>query len=214
MEGSMDCQGNNNHHRKKPTPAPKTPQTTTTTTKQKEPALPATSHFSGQVMAWDGSTYMPCLSTCLSHSEPCENARPQNSHGKRFSVLIAAPWSENLIRSVRRKQNCYLCAVGGGRRVKSTFIRKPPLLPALVKPSVKAISRFLTLSPPGFSPRGVSWLVLKNHPWFPGPQPPHASSRPQLLPSQIIWGFLVQRTPNSVSAGLSAASPPSGTLCQ
>lgn len=71
---------------------------------KKEPGLSATSHL-GPRHSWDGLTYMPCLSTCLSHSEPCENARPQNSHGKRFSVLRAAPRSENLIRSVKREQS-------------------------------------------------------------------------------------------------------------
>lgn len=77
---------------------------------------------------------MPCLSTCLSHSEPCENARPQNSHGKRFSVLTAAPRSENLIRSVRRKPKCcHLGAPGVGRRDKSTFIRERALFPSLEK---------------------------------------------------------------------------------
>ena len=73
-------------------------------------------------------TYTPCLSTCLSHSEPWENARPQNSHGKRFSVLTAAPRSENLKRSVRRKQACYLWA--GGAEEKSVFTRRPLSFPA------------------------------------------------------------------------------------
>lgn len=152
---------------------------------KKEPGLPATSHL-GQKHSWDSTTYMPCLSTCLSHSEPCENARPQNSHGKRFSGLIAAPWSENLIRSVRRKQKRYLCAVGIGRRDKSTFIRKPALFPSLENPFMKAISRSLILSPIWLFTKGY----FKNRSWFPGPKRPHSTSLAQLLLLQIIWVFL------------------------
>lgn len=131
---------------------------------KKEPGLPATAHF-GQKRSRDSATYMPCLSTCLSHSEPCENALPQNSHGKRFSGFIAAPWSENLIRSVRRKQKCYLCAMGIGRRDKSIFIRKPTRLPSLENPCVKAVSRSLILPP--------TWPFTEGHfktcSWLPGP---------------------------------------------
>ena len=107
-------------------------------------------------------TYMPCLSTCLSHSEPWENARPQNSHGKRFSVLIAAPWSENLKRSVRRKQAYYLWA--GGAEEKSIFIRS--LLP------FPDSLLFLLLA---FHQRIVSW---NSRELFPGPRHPHLSSPP------------------------------------
>lgn len=52
-------------------------------------------------------TYMPCLSTCRSHSEPSVNDRPQNSHGKRFS---GAPLSGNIM--------------GSGKRQHSPWIRK------------------------------------------------------------------------------------------
>lgn len=123
-------------------------------------------------------TYMPCLSTCLSHSEPWENTRPQNSHGKRFSVLIAAPRSENLIRSVRRKQKCYLCA-GERAEEKSTSIRKPRLLPSVPKPFSETNFQI----PYSFS----YWLFTKGYflklsqelfLWFPSPRCPHFSSPP------------------------------------
>lgn len=47
-------------------------------------------------------TYMPCLSTCRSHSEPSVNDRPQNSHGKRFS---GAPLSGNIMGSGKRQHS-------------------------------------------------------------------------------------------------------------
>lgn len=47
-------------------------------------------------------TYMPCLSTCLSHSEPSVNDRPQNSHGKRFS---GGPLSGNIMESGKGKHS-------------------------------------------------------------------------------------------------------------
>lgn len=46
------------------------------------------------------STYMPCLSTCRSHSEPSVKDRPQNSHGKRFSGALL---SGNIMGSEKRQ---------------------------------------------------------------------------------------------------------------
>lgn len=210
MEGSMDCQGNN-HHRKKPTPGPPNPTNNNNHNKTKRTCSPC--HFSF-LWASDGlgwlnlhavSQHMPFPLRAL---WKCPSAKFTR---KTFLGVNSSPMVGKSHQICEEKAELLpVCLLWEGAEELSPH----SLGPALVKPSVKAISRCLTLSPPGFSPRGVSWLVLKNHPWFPGPQPPHASSRPQLLPSQIIWGFLAQRTPNSVSAGLSSASPPSGTLCQ
>lgn len=47
-------------------------------------------------------TYMPCLSTCRSHSEPSVKDRPQNSHGKRFSGALL---SGNIMGSAKRQHS-------------------------------------------------------------------------------------------------------------
>lgn len=57
-------------------------------------------------------TYMPCLSTCRSHSEPSVNDRPQNSHGKRFS---GAPLSGNIMGSGKGSIACEFRSAGAGR---------------------------------------------------------------------------------------------------
>ena len=51
-------------------------------------------------------TYMPCLSTCRSHSEPSVKDRPQNSHGKRFS---GTPLSGNIMGSGKRQHSQWKC---------------------------------------------------------------------------------------------------------
>lgn len=139
----------------------------------------------------DGSTYMPCLSTCLSHSEPCENARPQNSHGKRFSVLIGVPQSPNLISSAKRKQSCSQCPVGvGGRQGESPFTGN--LSPSPGGPPFSASNSQAPRPTLGF-PGGHflnSFLELL---LALGPKPPHLYSHPpQQLPSQITQGFLAR----------------------
>lgn len=145
---------------------------------KKEPGLPAT-FPSGQRRSWDGLTYMPCLSTCRSHSEPCENARPQNSHGKRFSVLRAAPRSENLIRSVRREQTCVTCVLWEQAEERSQHSLRHLLSSFYLESQRESNFQIPYFLLPGFPTKGISWIALKNFSWFPGssiPIPHHLPS--------------------------------------
>lgn len=62
------------------------------------------------------TTYMPCLSTCRSHSEPSVNDRPQNSHGKRFS---GGPLSGNIMESGKGKHSLWIFKCKGKKGLLS-----------------------------------------------------------------------------------------------